>query len=121
MTVSGSQLKKYGENIEQKDYLGGMEFVNEALSHISHGDGRIVFDETGLRYQWTIADHLGNTVVLFEDINSDGIIEDETSENEIPLEVLQRNSYYAFGLEYEARKKIVAIDFRAELANPFAN
>lgn len=39
-------------------------------------------------------------MVVFEDINDDGIIDDENSDDpDAELEVLQRNSYYSFGME----------------------
>jgi RHS repeat-associated protein len=43
-------------------------------------------------------DHLGNTVVLFEDKNGDGVIQENPDDPEIS-EVLQRELYYPFGLQ----------------------
>ena len=45
------------------------------------------------RYEYHLADHLGNNRILFADMNDDGAI-DET-------EVLQENHYYPFGMEME--------------------
>ncbi|PHI19010.1 hypothetical protein CEQ90_15345 [Lewinellaceae bacterium SD302] len=44
-----------------------------------------------------MSDHLGNTVVLFEDTDQDGVILDAPGQGN--TEVLQRNLYYPFGLE----------------------
>ncbi|MFZ2897044.1 MAG: RHS repeat-associated core domain-containing protein, partial [Saprospiraceae bacterium] len=53
-------------------------------------------------FQYRIADHLGNTVVFFEDRDGDTKIKTEpmTSDPD-SLEVLQRNYYYPFGMEME--------------------
>jgi len=98
-TIGGEKIKKTtSENGIETDrfYLGGVEFLDTPQFY-SHGDGRIVFDEEEIHYQYKIADHLGNTVVLFEDLVQDGEIVTEGSTTD-PIEVLQRNLYYPFGL-----------------------
>jgi hypothetical protein len=53
-------------------------------------------------FQYRIADHLGNTVVFFEDRDGDAKIKTESMTSDPDsLEVLQRNYYYPFGLEME--------------------
>jgi RHS repeat-associated protein len=46
------------------------------------------------QFEYTLSDHLGNTRVLFSDLNGDGSINPTT-------EVLQENHYYPFGMEME--------------------
>lgn len=46
------------------------------------------------RYEYFLADHLGNNRILFADVDGDGSIDPAT-------EVLQENHYYAFGLGME--------------------
>ena len=68
-----------------------------------HGDGRVVESSTGgMQFQYKITDHLGNTVVLFEDKDNDGLIvtESQTSDPN-KIEVLERNLYYPFGAVLE--------------------
>ena len=67
------------------------------LVQLQHADGRLVFDQLGthpVKFQYKIQDHLGNTVVYFEDINEDGEITDDAENSE----VLQRELYYPFGM-----------------------
>jgi RHS repeat-associated protein len=61
-----------------------------------HGEGRVALTDSVPRFQYKLTDHLGNTMVLFEDRDGDGII--TTESNPAGNEVLQRNFYYAFGL-----------------------
>jgi RHS repeat-associated protein len=61
-----------------------------------HGEGRVALTGDKPQFQYKLTDHLGNTMVLFEDKDGDGII--TTESNPAENEVLQRNFYYAFGL-----------------------
>jgi RHS repeat-associated protein len=61
-----------------------------------HGEGRVALTGDKPAFQYKLTDHLGNTMVLFEDKDGDGII--TTESNPAENEVLQRNFYYAFGL-----------------------
>jgi len=104
-TFSGEKIKKEvsGDNQHTRVYLGGIEFVDGKVESYSHGDGRVTFDENNaFHFQYKITDHLGNTVVLFEDTDEDGIINSETNTSGGQTsEVLQRNLYYPFGLAME--------------------
>ncbi|MEL6142273.1 MAG: RHS repeat-associated core domain-containing protein, partial [Bacteroidota bacterium] len=62
--------------------------------------GRIILDEAGnAKFQYKITDHLGNTVVYFEDKDGDGVIEENPTDGNTS-EVLQRELYYPFGLQF---------------------
>ncbi|MEM9820311.1 MAG: RHS repeat-associated core domain-containing protein [Bacteroidota bacterium] len=103
-TFGGQKIRKEvtGENGSIRDYTGSAEFKDGAPEVYHHEDGRIFFDEDEIHWQYTINDHLGNTVVVFEDKNEDGIILTESStDNPLFLEVLQRNLYYPFGMNLE--------------------
>ncbi len=66
------------------------------------GDGRIVYsDSVPPRPQFRLTDHLGNTVVFFEDKNLNGCITTEADTSGLAVEVLQRLWYYPFGLQME--------------------
>ena len=78
-------------------YINGLEVVDQKIEQFSFGDGRIVIDEDEKpQFQFSISDHLGNVVVLFQDKDENGIVVDAPGRSY--SEVLQRNLYYPFGL-----------------------
>jgi RHS repeat-associated protein len=88
-----------GETPEVRLYLGGAEFVNGQPESYYHSEGRVALTGDKPAFQYKLTDHLGNTMVLFEDKDGDGIITTESmSSDPAEVEVLQRNFYYAFGL-----------------------
>ncbi|MEM6966479.1 MAG: RHS repeat-associated core domain-containing protein [Bacteroidota bacterium] len=91
--------KTTGPDGEVRVYLGGVEYVDGVAEAYNHGDGRVVLND-GTRFQFKIVDHLGNTVVLFEDKDGDDVINSTATDPAI-AEVLQRNLYYPFGLGLE--------------------
>jgi RHS repeat-associated protein len=103
---SGTKYKRADDN-ETRLYLGGSEWVDDAPENFSFGDGRIVWEaqEDGTVDMWPqyrLTDHLGNTVVLFDDKDEDGIIQTElTTNNPEELEVKQRLWYYPFGMQMD--------------------
>jgi RHS repeat-associated protein len=87
---------------ETRHYLGGIEFVDGKPENYNFGDGRIVYsDSVPPRPQFRLHDHLGNTVVFFEDKNLDGCITTEADTSGLAAEVLQRLWYYPFGMNME--------------------
>ncbi len=88
----------------ERFYLGGAEFKDYKAVFYNFGDGRVLFASEAEeieedRFQYHIADHLGNNVVTFEDRDGDGNITTESdTDNEEDWEVVQRNLYYPFGL-----------------------
>jgi RHS repeat-associated protein len=101
-TLSGQKIRKEttGANGEVRLYLDGVEFVDGEAEAYYHPEGRVVLD--GDIYQYHLKDHLGNTVVLFEDDGDGTIITEQMAAAQgIPSEVLQRQYYYPFGLQME--------------------
>lgn len=47
------------------DYVGGFVYTNSALSFFSSPEGRVVKNGSAYEYQYAIADHQGNTRVVF--------------------------------------------------------
>ncbi len=89
-------------------YFMGMELEYEGVGNFSSnftpkayhfGDGRLLFDGNDTRKQYHLHDHLGNVVVVFEDKNKDGFIEetDNPNTNEVP----HRYHYYSFGMLWD--------------------
>jgi RHS repeat-associated protein len=75
------------------------EILQGDIESYQFGDGRISFHKDGTKHtQYRLSDHLGNTVVLFEDKNGDGVIQENPDDPEIS-EVLQRELYDPFGLQ----------------------
>jgi RHS repeat-associated protein len=93
-------------NTEQytQHYLGGIEYTGTGstrkLEAIYFADGRVYntnvtisSSTVALRYEYAIRDHLGNTRLMFADLDAS---------NTISLnEVLQENHYYPFGMNME--------------------
>jgi RHS repeat-associated protein len=71
----------------------------KALSFIMHPKGRILDDGSGYTYQYFLKDHLGNTRVLFGDLDGDGKINPDPA---IAQDVDQVVDYYPFGLAMSA-------------------
>jgi len=87
---------------ETRHYIGGMEFKDGVLEAYNFGDGRVVWKNSVPKFQYRLHDHLGNTVVFFEDKNADGCIKTEDrATSEADLEIVQRLLYYPFGMALE--------------------
>ncbi len=85
-------------------YLGGIEYTGTGstrkLEAIYFADGRVyntnvttTSSTVALRYEYAIRDHLGNTRLMFADLDVSGTIGLN--------EVLQENHYYPFGMNME--------------------
>jgi len=87
---------------ETRHYLGGMEFKDGVLEAYNFGDGRVVWENGVPKFQYRLADHLGNTTVFFEDKNNNGCITtEEEATSPADLEIVQRLLYYPFGMALE--------------------
>ncbi len=80
------------------DYIGNIEYVNNVINQVHHEQGRYKSISAGVfRHEYTIADHLGNTRIVYTDHKSstgnlpNGIVEQD--------EILDENHYYAYGME----------------------
>jgi RHS repeat-associated protein len=82
---------------ETRDYIGGIEYLqlgvsSKTLESIHHPEGRIRFIGSTQEWQYALADHLGNTRVMYADLNNNGI-------PEVPSEIIQEEHYYPFGMK----------------------
>jgi RHS repeat-associated protein len=96
--VGGTAFSRTNQDGEIRYYLDGLEVFKDKPASYSFAEGRLAFRDGEAHFQYRIADHLGNTVVLFEDENDDGLITDNPNDPEAS-EVLQRKLYYPFGME----------------------
>jgi hypothetical protein len=70
-----------------KHYVGGIEYNGNILEAVYHAEGRATYDPTtvalgeinGFEYEYSIKDHLGNSRVMFSDLNGNG----QVTESEI--------------------------------------
>lgn len=105
-TASGTPFRRTTDSpnadpqVQNRYFISGFEVVDDKIEFYNHGAGRIVFEEDSEEQhaQYRISDHLGNTVVLFEDKNENGVVEENPS-NASGSEVLQRELYYPFGMQ----------------------
>ena len=98
----------YGNVINgERYYVGGAEYLNSAggtVPHpelalpdmISNAEGFTNRDVNGnYKDNFILRDHLGNTRVVFQDVNGDGVIDPVN-------EITQVNAYYPFGMNHVA-------------------
>jgi RHS repeat-associated protein len=91
--ANGTKLKKTTSAGATKHYINGIEYDGTVIEAIYHAEGRASLQGSTYRYEYTLRDHLGNSRVMFADLNSDNEV-DET-------EILQQNHYYPFGMNME--------------------
>ncbi len=94
--AAGSKHSKVSPE-ETREYLTVAEFVDGEIEAIHHPEGRVVFMDGVVEYEYSIRDHLGNTRVSFIDLDDDGIIDPKASGDEL----VQENHYYPFGLNIQ--------------------
>ena len=90
----GSQLNTIRVN------FGGLEYKNAVPEAIMNNEGRYIVeyfspDSIAGVYEYNLKDHLGNTRVVFADVNDNGVIDTDADSNE----VRQVLDYYPFGME----------------------
>lgn len=83
-----------GQVLETRDYIGGAEYINDTLESIYHGEGRLHYINGNSQMEYSTADHLGNTRLVYADLNNNGVIE-------TPSEILDEAHYYPNGLKLE--------------------
>jgi RHS repeat-associated protein len=87
--ATGQKLKKQGATTGITEYIKGIQYKNGAIELIQTEEGRALPIGGGnYSYQYTLADHLGNSRVNFY-----------FNPSSQALEVLQRDDYYAFGYQ----------------------
>ncbi len=67
--------------------------VESVCDHLSHSEGRVYFGGGSTeRYDYALTDHLGNTRLLYSDLNDNGI-------PDVPSEIIQEEHYLPFGMK----------------------
>ena len=72
------------------DYLDGIQYQQGQIAFIHIGEGRARLSGSTYTYEYDLKDHLGNVRVTFRPKAGDA--------TETTAEVLQQNSYYAYGM-----------------------
>jgi YD repeat-containing protein len=87
-----------GTPSETRDYIGNIEYVNNVIDQVNTDQGRYKSISAGVyRHEYMIADHLGNTRIVYADVNGNGTVEQS--------EILDENHYYAYGERGCSRRK----------------
>ncbi|MGB3546417.1 MAG: hypothetical protein WBA17_05555, partial [Saprospiraceae bacterium] len=69
--TDGTIFKRFTAD-QTRYYLHGLIIEDGAIKSYEHANGRVTFGEDEQpHFQYRLADHLGNTVVLFEDRDED--------------------------------------------------
>ena len=93
--AGGAKLRFTNSGNEHTEYIGPFVYSNngnaKTLSYILTGEGRALPDGNYFDYEYHIHDHLGNTRVVFQDLNDDRTIDPVN-------EVIQTADYYPFGM-----------------------
>ena len=81
-----------------RDYLGPIEIYNGTIEAVYHDSGRLGFEIGTLipREEFSLTDHLGNTRILFSDLNGNGTV--DLTQDPATTEILQENHYYPYGM-----------------------
>lgn len=79
------------------DYVGGIEYINDAIRSVHHEEGRFVKNGAVWENEYVLNDHLGNSRVFFIDKNNNGSISTTTASGEVTNEA----HYYPFGLQMD--------------------
>ena len=80
------------------DYAGGFVYTNNALSFFSSPEGRIVKNGASFEYQYAIADHQGNTRVVFSSVTPAPEAKTATMEATTNTDFLNYTNRVAFNL-----------------------
>jgi len=64
--AKGGKLKKVSGTQGTTDYVGGIEYQDEVLTHVQTEEGRAIRTGTDYNYEYTLTDHLGNNRVTFD-------------------------------------------------------
>jgi len=116
--ASGRKLRKElipGEGLEapyqRRDYANGIEYRQDVdgiwyMESIQHSEGRVVMPLSNeqAHYEYALRDHLGNTHILFSDLDGDGkltLFDDPNTPDEELIEAYQESHYYPFGMLME--------------------
>ena len=101
-------LKNY-DGLEHTAYYGAFVYrLNQSayeLDYILTPEGMIKRDGGGYAYRYFLKDHLGNTRVVFSDVNGDGWID----RGPTTTEILQRTDYYPFLASLKLRMALLDV------------
>jgi RHS repeat-associated protein len=101
--VKLTKTKNDNGDITIKHYVGGIEYNGNNLEAVYHAEGRAMYKDPSVSsvagainnftYEYSIKDHLGNSRVMFSDLNGNGQVTES--------EIIQVEHYYPFGMSQE--------------------
>ncbi|MBB5395091.1 DUF6443 domain-containing protein [Mucilaginibacter sp. AK015] len=91
-------IKNNGIVNEDRNYVDGIEYVNNSIDFIHTPEGRALTSTGTYIYEYNVTDHLGNVRAMFSDKNNNGILTTD--------EILQVTDNYAFGREINYSQNI---------------
>ena len=89
--VTRRSYSQSGAEDYRQDYIGGLEYYDGKLNTVQHEEGRVYLGGGSQRYDYVLSDHLGNSRLLYSDLNDNGI-------PEVPNEIISETHYYPFGM-----------------------
>ena len=92
--LTRKQIDGNDTELERRDYVGGIEYANLQIESVHHEEGRLWLADGDQHWDYALKDHLGNTRLLYSDLDGDG-------RPEVPDEIIQENHYYPFGMRME--------------------
>jgi RHS repeat-associated protein len=95
VTLTKSIYNASGTLLEKRDYIGNFEYVGGVLESVMHSEGRYKSVSGTFRHEYAFRDHLGNTRLVYTDMNANGRID------VVSGEILQESHYYPLGLEFK--------------------
>lgn len=90
--LTRQSFDRNNHSVDKRDYIGGIEYLNGLIESVAHSEGRVYMGGNGSRYDYALTDHLGNTRLLYSDLNNNGI-------PDVPSEIIQENHYLPFGMK----------------------
>jgi len=97
-----TKTKNDNGDITIKHYVGGIEYNGTEFEAVYHAEGRAMYTDpmtstageiNNFTYEYSIKDHLGNSRVMFSDLNGNGQVTES--------EIIQVEHYYPFGMSQE--------------------
>jgi len=92
------------------DYVDGFIYIDGVFQSFAHSQGRVNVGDIGTFNEYFISDHLGNTRVIYADLDASGTID----VNENICEMLEEYHYYHVAAPEDEGRRLARIDPAAQ-------